>query len=115
MIFELAQIEVTSGKEAAFEAAVTQALPLFHRARGCSGVQLQRTLEHPSRYVLQVQWATLEDHTVHFRQSEDFGAWRALVGPFFAEGTSPVVVHTAVVVQSADAFSRLKCKCPRQR
>lgn len=99
MIYELAQIEVAPGKEADFEAAVAQALPLFHRARGCTGVKLHRTIEHPSRYVLQVQWDTLEDHTVHFRESEDFKVWRGLVGPFFAAGQPPVVVHTAVAVE----------------
>ena len=45
------------------------------------------------------KWETLENHTVDFRGSEDFAAWRALVGQYFA--TSPEVEHTQTVVNSA--------------
>ncbi|HSI39981.1 MAG TPA: antibiotic biosynthesis monooxygenase family protein [Xanthobacteraceae bacterium] len=96
MVWEIAQIEVKPGAEAAFEAAAAQAVPLFQRAKGCRGMQIQRSIEHPSRYRLVVDWETLEDHTVHFRGSEDFLAWRALVGPHFA--SPPDVEHTERVL-----------------
>jgi len=38
----------------------------------------------PNRYMLRIEWATLEDHTVGFRGSPAFTQWRAQVGPFFA-------------------------------
>ena len=66
MFWEIAQIEVKPGEEAAFEAGVEQAVPLFQRAKGCHGVQLHRSVEIPTRYRLLVQWQTVEDHTVHF-------------------------------------------------
>ena len=53
----------------------------------------------PERYVLQIFWQTLEDHTVGFRQSSAFTEWRALVGPFFA--APPQVEHFELVTQSA--------------
>ena len=96
MIWEIAQIEVKPGEEAAFEEAVRQAVPLFKRARGCKGMQLQRSIEFPSRFRLVVDWETVEDHTVHFRGSEDFKEWRRLVGNYFA--SAPVVEHTNRVV-----------------
>lgn len=96
MILEMAHIEVKSGAEAAFEAAVAEAAPLFAAARGCLGMELHRVLESPDRYVLMVRWATLEDHTVHFRESAAFQQWRALAGPHFA--AAPTVEHTAVVL-----------------
>jgi hypothetical protein len=34
---------------------------------------------------------------VHFRESEDFQAWRQLAGPFFK--SPPQVVHTEVAVK----------------
>jgi hypothetical protein len=40
-------------------------------------------------------WATLEDHTVGFRQSAAFQDWRAIVGPFFAQ--PPYVEHFNLV------------------
>ena len=48
------------------------------------------------RYRLVVGWTTLEDHTVHFRGSEAFQSWRALVGEFFA--APPQVEHMNTVV-----------------
>jgi hypothetical protein len=48
---------------------------------------------------LQIFWDTLENHTVDFRQSDAFTAWRGIVGPFFA--APPVVEHFDLVVKSA--------------
>jgi heme-degrading monooxygenase HmoA len=93
MFWEIAQIEVKAGEEPAFEAAVAQAVPLFRGSRGCHGMQLHRSVEFPTRYRLVVDWQTVEDHTVHFRASEQFKEWRRLVGGFFA--SPPVVEHTA--------------------
>lgn len=97
VVYEMAHISVQAGKNAEFEAAVAEALPLFHRARGCSGVELQRSVEEPNQYVLVVQWDTVEDHMVHFRESADFQTWRGLVGPYFEK--PPIVGHTQVVVK----------------
>ncbi len=96
MVFEIAEIHVVAGQEAQFEAAVARAVPLFQRAQGCCGMELQRTVEAPTKYRLVVQWETLEDHTVHFRGSADFVEWRRLVGGHFA--SPPMVEHTARVV-----------------
>jgi len=84
MVLEIAEIDVLTGRESSFEAAVRQAKPLFLRARGCRGVELHRSIENPHQYRLFVSWETLEDHIVGFRNSEDFVEWRKLVGGFFA-------------------------------
>ena len=97
MILEIAQIDITPGQEAAFEAGVTKAVPLFQRAKGCKGMTLRRSHEKPSRYRLFVQWETLENHTVDFRESADFQEWRKLVGPYFA--SPPEVEHVRQVVE----------------
>ena len=99
MIYEMARIEVTPGSEADFERAVAEAAPLFEAAKGCRGLELHRGIEAPNAYVLVVRWDTLEDHTVHFRNSDAFAQWRALAGPYF--GAVPSVSHTQVVF-SAD-------------
>jgi len=97
VVFEMAHIEILAGKQLEFEAAVQQALPLFARAKGCHGAELHRIVERNTSYVLLVRWNTVEDHMVDFRQSDDFQAWRALVGPFFAK--APEVVHSEVAVK----------------
>ena len=96
MVFEMAQLEIKPGTEAAFEKGVTQALPIFKRARGCQSVKLLKSVEQPLHYTLMITWNTLEDHTVHFRQSADFQEWRKLVGEFFAK--PPQVGHVQVAV-----------------
>jgi heme-degrading monooxygenase HmoA len=97
MITEIAVITIDPANAEAFEAAVTQALPLFPRAQGWRTLSLERCIEDPSKYYLFAQWDTVEDHTVKFRGSEDFKTWRALVGPFFVG--MPVVVHTSQVLR----------------
>jgi heme-degrading monooxygenase HmoA len=77
--------------EAEFESGVRKAAPLFKRAKGCSGMTLQRSHEKPQRYRLFVEWGTLENHTVDFRESADFQEWRKLVGHCFA--APPDVEH----------------------
>jgi heme-degrading monooxygenase HmoA len=96
MITEIAQIEVKPGSEAEFEAAVTKAKAAFGRSKGFHGFELHRSIEKPQRYRLVVKWATLENHTVDFRGSENFTEWRSLVSPFFA--SPPEVEHTNTVV-----------------
>ncbi len=90
-VTEIAQIDVKPGCEAAFEAGVAAASPLFERARGCHGIQLHRSIEKPSRYRLFVEWTTIENHVVDFRQSKDFEQWRALVAEYFS--APPEVEH----------------------
>jgi heme-degrading monooxygenase HmoA len=92
MILEIAQIDVKPGMEDEFEGGVRQAAPIFQRAKGCKGLELQRSIEHPARYRLFVTWETVENHTVDFRGSADFQEWRKLVGHCFAE--APQVEHT---------------------
>src|SRR5215469_8058929 len=97
MILEIAQIDVKPGMEAEFEAGVAKAVPVFRRAKGCSGLALQRSIEKPTRYRLLVKWETVENHTVDFRGSPDFAEWRTLVFYFFP--APPEVEHVQEVVK----------------
>ena len=100
MILELADIRILPGQNAAFEAAITHAAQtVLVQAKGAQGYKINRGIENPERYVLQIFWDTLEDHTVGFREGALFPQWRAIVGPFFA--SPPVVEHFDLVVKSA--------------
>lgn len=96
MIYEVAEIEVIAGSDASFEAAVAAAMPHFKSARGCRSFALNRSVEYPQRYRLVVGWDSVDDHMIHFRASEGFQAWRALVGAYFA--APPRVEHVTVVL-----------------
>ncbi|HMJ44199.1 MAG TPA: antibiotic biosynthesis monooxygenase family protein [Pseudolabrys sp.] len=98
MIMEIAQIDVKPGMEAEFETGVKNAAPLFKRAKGCTGMALQKSHEKPQRYRLFVKWGTLENHTVDFRGSADFQEWRKLVGHCFA--SPPDVEHVTEVIHA---------------
>lgn len=100
MILELADIRIQPGQQAAFEEAMARGLStVASLAQGYRGAKVNRGIESPERYVLQIFWDTLEDHTVGFRQSPLFAQWRAIVGPFFA--APPVVEHFELAFKSA--------------
>jgi heme-degrading monooxygenase HmoA len=100
MILELADISIHPGQNAAFEEAIQRGLhTVISTAPGFEGFKVNHGIENPQRYVLQIFWTTLEDHTVGFRSSPAFAAWRAIVGPFFA--SPPVVEHFELVAKSA--------------
>ena len=96
MVTELAEIEVKLGQEAPFEAAVAQAATLFLESAGCRSFELRRSLEQPTRYRIFVEWETVEDHMIEFRNSPAFVEWRRLVVPFFA--SPPRVEHLVVAI-----------------
>lgn len=100
MILELADIKIHPGQNAAFEEAIQRGvLEVASKAKGFQGFKVDRGIESKERYILQIFWDTLEDHTVGFRESPAFANWRAIVGPFFAG--APVVEHFDLVIKSA--------------
>ena len=100
MILEIADIRIRAGDSAAFEEAITRGLStVISTTRGFGGYKVNRGIESPNRYILQIFWDTLEDHTVGFRQSPKFAQWRAIVGPFF-DG-APTVEHFDLVARSS--------------
>ncbi|MCV2360535.1 antibiotic biosynthesis monooxygenase [Paucibacter sp. TC2R-5] len=97
MILEIAEIQIPPGQQAAFEAAIAHGIKtVIAQAQGFMSASVQHGLESPERYILQIEWASLEDHTVHFRGGPLFPAWRAIVGPFFAQ--PPRVEHFERVI-----------------
>ena len=74
-----------------FEATFRRASPLIASSPGYLTHTLQRRTEAPGRYLLLVEWTTLEDHIVGFRQSPAYKEWRALLHPFY--DPFPVVEH----------------------
>ena len=100
MILELADIRIQPGQQAAFDEAILRGVStVISQAKGFRGFKVNKGIESPERYILQIFWDTLEDHTVHFRGGALFAQWRAIVGPFFA--APPVVEHFELLGKSA--------------
>jgi heme-degrading monooxygenase HmoA len=101
MILEIADIRIHPGQQAAFEEAIRKATEtVLPKTKGVHGFKVNRCIETPERYVLQIFWETLEDHTVGFRQGPLFAEWRSFIGPFFA--SPPNVEHFTLVTKSPD-------------
>lgn len=83
MILEVAVLNVKTGEEARFEAAFAEAGKFIQASQGYLGHELRRCLESPSRYLLQVRWERLEDHTEGFRGSGGYRQWAALLHHFY--------------------------------
>ena len=95
MILEVAILNVTPGREADFESAFRRASPIIASMDGYISHQLQHCVEAGNRYLLLVQWETLEAHTVGFRSSEKYQEWRKLLHHFY--DPFPTVEHYELV------------------
>ena len=84
-------MNVRPGEAAAFEAAMRQARPLIAATPGFENIAVRPCLETPGRYLLLVTWRRLEDHTMGFRQSDRYDAWRKLLHHFYEP--FPLVEH----------------------
>ena len=91
MILELARIDIKEGTNQDFETALETAKGVISQSKGFQKITVKKCIEQANRYILLIEWDTLEDHTVGFRESDLFKEWRALIGPFFE--TPPFVQH----------------------
>ena len=91
MILESAILDVKPGQSAAFETAMRKARPLIEATPGFISIAVRRCIENGNRYLLLVEWETLEAHTIGFRQSARYQEWRALLHHFY--DPFPTVEH----------------------
>ena len=84
MILETAILNIKSGMSNEFEIAFREAAKIISSMPGYISHDLQKCLEVSDRYLLLVYWHTLEDHTIGFRQSEQYQTWKQLLHHFYA-------------------------------
>ncbi|GAB3346206.1 antibiotic biosynthesis monooxygenase family protein [Modestobacter lapidis] len=90
MVLEQAVFEVVPGTEAEFVAAYGTARQLVEVTQGCLTMRMTRGVEVPNRFVLLVEWESIESHE-DFRANDRFPRWRALIGEYFS--APPKVEH----------------------
>lgn len=93
MILEHALLDVRPGQESEFESAFATAKAIISASTGFKRLQLSRGIESTSRYLLIVEWNSVEDHTDGFRGSEAYQEWRKLLHHFY--DPFPTVEHYA--------------------
>ncbi len=91
MVLEIADITVLPGTEDEFAAAVREGIRYVSDTPGFRNARLTRCIETPGRFVLLIEWDSVEAHNVGFRESDNFGRWRGVIGPFL-DG-APYVEH----------------------
>jgi heme-degrading monooxygenase HmoA len=75
----------------AFKGVLQEAKLIISQSKGFVSMNFQQCIENPTQFLAIINWETLEDHTVGFRESELFVQWRAVLSPFF--NSPPAVVH----------------------
>ena len=83
MVIERAELPITPGREREFEAQFVDARRYLLEAEGCRNVSLARGVESPAKYLLLIEWDSLEAHRA-FTRTPGFEQFRSLAGPFFA-------------------------------
>ena len=91
MILEVAILDIIPGQEKEYEAAFAKASSIISTMKGYRSHELKKCIEKANRYLLLVQWDTLEDHTEGFRNSTKYQEWKALLHPFY--NPFPIVEH----------------------
>jgi heme-degrading monooxygenase HmoA len=83
MVVERAELPITPGREAEFETQFAHARRYLVEALGCRKVSLARGVETPTKYLLLIEWDSLEAHRA-FTRTPAFEQFRSLAGPYFA-------------------------------
>ncbi|GAB3229475.1 antibiotic biosynthesis monooxygenase [Glycomyces halotolerans] len=91
MVLEVAEINVTPGREAEFAAVYRKARKLVSSSPGLRSMRMTQGVESPSRFVLLIEWDSIEAHEKGFRETDRFADWREAIGPFFSR--PPLVEH----------------------
>ncbi|WP_026695686.1 antibiotic biosynthesis monooxygenase family protein [Peribacillus kribbensis] len=91
MILEAVMLQVKEGMEGKYEEAFREASEIISSMKGYIYHELQRCMEIEGKYLLLVQWETLEDHTIGFRQSNEYQEWKKKLHNFY--DPFPTVEH----------------------
>lgn len=90
-VVEVVVFELRNTPASRFGEVVEEAASLLIGAHGYQGHRAGPCLESDTEFVLMIWWASLEDHTVRFRQSAAYAEWRRLIDPHVQR--SPWVRH----------------------
>ena len=96
MILEVAILTIKEGQQAQFEADFAIAGQYISAIKGYIKHSLRKCLEQENKYILLVDWETLDDHTVGFRQSPEYLKWKRLLHHYY--DPFPTVEHYQTVI-----------------
>ncbi|MDP1817174.1 MAG: antibiotic biosynthesis monooxygenase [Leadbetterella sp.] len=98
MILEVAILHVKSGQEKQFEIDFDIAGQFISSIKGYVKHSLRKCLEQNNKYILLVDWESLEDHTVGFRQSLEYLEWKKMLHHYY--DPFPTVEHYETIIEN---------------
>lgn len=97
MILEVAILQVKSGHEKLFESDFEKAGKYISSIKGYIRHSLNKCIEQNHKYILLVEWQQLEDHTVGFRESQEYQEWKKLLHHYY--DPFPTVEHYESIIE----------------
>jgi heme-degrading monooxygenase HmoA len=91
MILEVAILSIKLGKEVEFENDFKIASQYISSSKGYKNHSLKKSIEKENQYILLVEWDSLEDHTIGFRNSDQYLKWKNLLHHYYEP--FPLVEH----------------------
>ena len=92
MILEIAELHIKADQLEHFKSAVVSAVEnTICRAEGFVDYTLKQSVESPNRFMLMINWISIEAHESNFRRTPLMQQWRAAIGGFFEK--PPLVEH----------------------
>ena len=91
MILEVAILNIKKGQSEAFEKAFSSAEKIISSMKGYINHQLKKCIEENDKYILLVNWETIEDHQIGFRKSKKYQQWKTELHHFYQP--FPTVQH----------------------
>ncbi|MBT8244925.1 MAG: antibiotic biosynthesis monooxygenase [Winogradskyella sp.] len=98
MILETAILNVKENLEKQFEIDFLKAKKYISAIKGYKGHTLRKCIEVKNKYLLLVDWETVEDHNIGFRESEEYKKWKTLLHHYYEP--FPTVEHYETVIEN---------------
>jgi len=96
MILELAILYIKDEQVNQFENDFDKAGIYISSIKGYGGHTLQKCIEQKNKYILLVNWETLDAHTIGFRESSQYREWKKLLHHYY--DPFPIVEHYETVI-----------------
>jgi len=91
MILEVAVLNIKEGLSNEFESNFQKAQRIISSMKGYISHELKKCVEKEDKYILLVNWETIEDHELGFRKSNEYQEWKGLLHHFYEP--FPTVEH----------------------
>jgi len=91
MILEVAILHIKKGLSEEFEVNFNIASKIISSIKGYISHDLKKCIEEENKYILLVNWESVDAHEIGFRNSQEYQQWKELLHHFYEP--FPTVEH----------------------